>query len=79
MTIGPLEAQLLVSSLFAIPAIAILLFAVFRGHFSRQEGAKYVVFTARDEQEDFWDDDWNLRLGRSAVPKDRPQPTKGER
>ncbi len=77
MTVGPLEAQLLASSVFAIPTIAILLYAVFRGHFSRQEGAKYVVFTARDEQEDFWDDDWNRRHGRTSPPKGRPRPRKG--
>ena len=78
MTVGPLEAQLLASSVLAVPAIAILLYAVFRGHFSRQEEAKYAVFTARDEQEDFWDDDWNRRHGRiTAPPKDRPKPMKG--
>lgn len=77
MTIGPLEEQLLASSVFAIPTIAILLFAVFRGSFTRQEGAKYVVFTARDEQEDFWDEDWNRRHGRNYSPKDRPRPPKG--
>lgn len=78
MTIGPLEAQLLASSVFAVPAIAILLFAVFRGHLSRQEEAKYAVFTARDEGEDFWDEDWNRRHGRSAAPdKDRPSPRRG--
>jgi hypothetical protein len=78
MTIGPLEAQLLASSVLAVPAIAILLFAVFRGHFRHQEAAKYAVFTARDEQEDFWDDDWNERHGRAiSPPKGRPKPKKG--
>jgi hypothetical protein len=80
MTIGPFEAQLLASSVLAVPAIALLLFAVFHGHFRRQEEAKYVVFTARDEQEDFWDNDWNERHGRPAVPpKPRPKPRKGGR
>jgi hypothetical protein len=78
MTIGPLEAQLLASSVLAVPAIAILLFAVFRGHFRNQEEAKYAVFTARDEQEDFWDNDWNERHGRAtSPPKGRPRPKKG--
>jgi hypothetical protein len=80
MTVGPFEAQLLASSVLAIPAIVLLLFAVFRGHFRHQEAAKYVVFTARDEQEDFWDNDWNERHGRSAEPpKTRPVPGKGGR
>lgn len=79
MTIGPFEAQLLASSVLMVPAIAILLFAILRGHFSRHEEAKYAVFTARDEHEDFWDDDWNRRHGRvAAPPKDRPRPKKGE-
>ncbi len=78
MTIGPLEAQLLASSVLAVPAIAILLFAVLRGHLRHQEAAKYAVFTARDEQEDFWDDDWDQRHGRElAPPKGRPKPMKG--
>jgi hypothetical protein len=77
MTIGPLEAQLLASSVLALPAIALLLFAVFSGHFTRQEGAKYAVFTARDEREDFWEEDWNRRHGRASPPKDRPRPQKG--
>jgi hypothetical protein len=80
MTVGPFEAQLLASSVLAVPAIALLLFAVFRGHFRHQEAAKYVVFTARDEQEDFWDNDWNERHGRPAEPpKMRPVPRKGGR
>ncbi len=80
MTIGPFEAQLLASSVLAIPAIAILLYAVFKGHFRRQEEAKYVVFTARDAQEDFWDEDWNERHGREAAPpKVRPKPRLGRR
>ncbi len=77
MTISPLEAQLLASSVLALPAIAILLFAVFTGHFSRQEGAKYVVFTVKDEGEDFWEEDWDRRHGRASPPKERPRPPKG--
>ena len=78
MTIGPFEAQLLASSVLAIPAIGILLYAVFRGHFRHQEAAKYAVFTARDAQEDFWDNDWNERHGRARTPaKSRPRPKKG--
>jgi hypothetical protein len=68
MTVGPFEAQLLASSVLAVPAIALLLFAVFRGHFRHQEEAKYTVFTAQDPREDFWDDDWNQRHGRPAAP-----------
>ena len=80
MTIGPFEAQLLASSVLGVPAIGILLFAVFRGHFRHQEAAKYAVFTARDEQEDFWDNDWNARHGRPPEPpKMRPKPRNGGR
>lgn len=80
MTVGPFEAQLLASSVLAVPAIGILLFAVFRGHLRHQEAAKYAVFTARDPEEDFWDNDWNERHGRLAEPpKMRPKPTKGGR
>ncbi|MCL5736022.1 MAG: hypothetical protein M1274_10630 [Actinobacteria bacterium] len=75
MTIGPFEAQLLASSVLAVPAIAILLFAVCKGHFRHQEAAKYAVFTARDQEEDFWDRDWNERHGRAATAaKSRPRP-----
>jgi hypothetical protein len=75
MTVGPFEAQLLASSVLAVPAIGLLLFAVLRGHFRHQEEAKYAVFTARDSQEDFWDDDWNERHGRPvAPPRLRPEP-----
>jgi hypothetical protein len=55
MPLSPLESQLLASSVFAIPAIALLLYAVFSGHFIRNEKAKYAVFTAEDN--DYWEED----------------------
>jgi hypothetical protein len=80
MNVGPFEAQLLASSVLAIPAIGLLLYAVFKGQFRRQEEAKYAVFTARDAEEDFWENDWNERHGRPAEPpKMRPRPRKGGR
>jgi hypothetical protein len=61
MTIGPLEAQLIASSVIAIPGIAIVLYAVFTGHFSRKsEVAKYAVFI-EEETVDYWEGDQSRR------------------
>jgi hypothetical protein len=64
MTLSPLESQLLASAVLVIPAIAILLYAVFSGQFARNEDAKYVVFTAEDN--DYWEEDARRR----ALPRE---------
>ena len=56
MTLSPLESQLLASSVIAVPAMALLLFAVARGHFKRSESTKYVVLASPEK--DYWEQDW---------------------
>jgi hypothetical protein len=70
MDLTPLESQLLASSVFAVPAMGLLLFAVGRGHFKRSESTKYVVLASPEK--DYWEQDWG-RLD------DAPAPEGGER
>jgi hypothetical protein len=64
MTLTPLESQFLASSVFAIPTIGLLLYAVARGHFRRSENSKYLVFTSPEE--DYWEQDWGCYQPASA-------------
>ena len=56
MTLSPLESQLLASSVIAVPAMGLLLYAVARGHFKRSEDTKYVVLASPER--DYWQQEW---------------------
>jgi hypothetical protein len=61
MTVGPYEAQLITASILTFPGIAMVLWAVFSGQFSRKaETTKYAVFF-EEQEEDFWETDPRYR------------------
>jgi hypothetical protein len=73
MNISPLEAQLIASSIIAVPGIILLLFAVFTGHFKRNEEAKWVVLL--EEEEDYWDQS-SPASKKTTPPNGSPAPKK---
>jgi hypothetical protein len=67
VTLTPFESQLLASSVIAVPAMGLLLYAVARGHFKRSEGNKFVVLASPER--DYWEErDWG-RLQEPSAPE----------